>query len=157
MNIAVRYVGNKPIKKDTVTGSLAVWVGKNSVCEAPQEVATRLFLYPTVWAPADAPLIERPAPVAAQEAPTEDHDGELLLDEPYEEVRPDDEHGFETPPEAVGPVTVDEVVPILSLLDREKEFTEGGKPSVGAVRDRFPGRDLTVATVREAWARFTGE
>jgi hypothetical protein len=154
--VAVRYVGSKPIKRDTVTNSLAVWVGTNSVCEVPADVAVKLFLHPDVWQPADAPVLERPAPARDDAEGEGDDGGEPFTGGEDDELREDDEHGIEKPPAAEGEVTVQEVIEILPLLDREADFTEGGKPAVAKVRERFPERELTVATVRAAWDKFSG-
>jgi hypothetical protein len=153
--VAVRYVGHKPIKRDTVTESLAVWVGHGAVAEVPEEVAARLCPFPDVWQLADAPVIERPAPVVASEA--EEEAGEVVEPEEAEpELHPNDEFGFEKAPEAAGPVTIAEIVERLPMLDKEKDFSETGKPKIESVRALFPERDVVLANVRAAWVEFTG-
>lgn len=151
--IAVRYIGTKPLKRDTVTDSLAIWPGQNSVCEVPQDVAVRLFLHPDVWVPADAEVIPRPAPVIEEAATVAEEEG---VEEAEPVVHPEDEFGYESAPEGTGPVTVEEITVILPSLDKETDFTEHGKPIVGKVRERFPDREVTLAAVRDAWTAFTG-
>ena len=153
--VAVRYIGHKPIKRDTVTESLAVWVGHGAVAEVPEEVAVKLCLFPDVWQLADAPVIERPAVVAAPEP--EEEAGEAVEPEEGEpELHPNDEFGFEKAPEGTGPVTVAEIVERLPMLDKEKDFSETGKPKIESVRALFPDRDVVLASVRSAWTEFSG-
>ena len=153
--VAVRYIGHKPIKRDTVTESLAVWVGHGAVAEVPEEVAVKLCLFPDVWQLADAPVIERPAPVVAPE-PEEEVDEAVDLEESEPELHPNDEFGFEKAPEGTGPVTIAEIVERLPMLDKDADFSETGKPKVDSVRALFPDRDVALANVRAAWAEFSG-
>lgn len=153
--VAVRYIGHKPIKRDTVTESLAVWAGHGAVTEVPEEVAVKLCLFPDVWQLADAPVIERPAPVVAPE-PEEEVDEAVDLEESEPELHPNDEFGFEKAPEGTGPVTIAEIVERLPMLDKDADFSETGKPKVDSVRALFPDRDVSLGNVRAAWAEFSG-
>tara|TARA_R110002110_G_scaffold415835_1_gene657222 strand:+ start:38230 stop:38760 length:531 start_codon:yes stop_codon:yes gene_type:complete len=170
-NVKVRYIGKKHIKRDTVTGSLAVWPGNNSVAEVPESVATKLCMYPDVWVPDDGepllrPVINRaPLPDPAEEdGANDDQDGttdetaaETQADPTAEQpvvVHPEDQFGFEEPPPPAGPATVDEIVHILPLLDKEADFTDAGRPKVDSVRARFADREVTVKVLKEAWTKF---
>jgi hypothetical protein len=153
-NIKVRYIGKKPVKKDTVTESLVLWYGENSVAEVPEEVAFRLFQHPDVWQPADKPVIERPvvAPApAAGEGDDDDDDDEQ--GEPGDEI-PAGEEGGEV--DTGTEVTPEEISLILPLLDKEADFTEAGRPMVGRVRGHFEGREVTIQALKAAWENFKG-
>lgn len=154
-NVSVRYTGTKPVKTDTVTGSGAVWVGHGAVCDVPADVAAKLCLYPDVWVPADKKILRPTVPLRPPEE-DEEPEGEPTLAGEDDEARDNDEHGFEVPPAPGVDVTVEEVLEMLPLLDREVDFTDTGKPAVAKVRERFPDRELSVATLRAAWDRFAG-
>ncbi len=47
--VKVFYVGNKPIKRDTVTGSKQVWRGHGDCRLIPEALAQRMFDFPDVW------------------------------------------------------------------------------------------------------------
>jgi hypothetical protein len=51
----IRYVGNKPAKKDNVAGTGLVWAGKGDVKPVPAAAAAALLRFPDVWRLADAP------------------------------------------------------------------------------------------------------
>lgn len=59
--VALRYVGAKPSKVDTLAGSRVTWRGPGDVREVPLDAAKRLLRHPDVWALPDAPW-EPPAP-----------------------------------------------------------------------------------------------
>ena len=144
-NVKVRYLGTKPLKRDTVTGSLHIWTAENPVTEVPEEVALRLCLYPTVWQTADKPVIERP--VVAPVAPPADE-----FDE-YADL--DDGSGDLPPAASTDAVSVSEIAAILPTLDKDADFTEAGRPKIDSVRDRFDDREVTVQAVKAAWENFT--
>lgn len=50
--IAIVYIGDKPIKKDTVTGSRLVFPRHTSV-DVESHIAMQLLEYPTVWRKSD--------------------------------------------------------------------------------------------------------
>lgn len=141
--VKVRYIGNKPMKRDTVTESLTVWFGENDVQEVSKEAAIRLCQFPTVWQLADKPVIARPvvAPVEVEQTP---------VDNGF-----DEEEAETGQPEAGGAVSADEIYGILPLLDKDTDFTEAGRPVVDKVRARFPGREVTLDAVRTAWIKFS--
>lgn len=142
-NVKVRYIGNKPVKRDTVTESLAVWPGFNSVTAVPEDVAVRLCQFPDVWQLADKPVIERPVAVPAP-----------VVDELDEYADLGDEPG-DAPPASTDAVTVAEIAAILPTLDKEADFTEAGRPKIDSVRARFDDREVTVQAVKAAWENFT--
>lgn len=155
-NVKVRYIGTKPVKKDTVTGSLALWFGENSVAEVSEDVAIKLFQYPTVWQPADMAVIERPAvnanPETLPPAGDEGQEGDDQTDGDEGEGDTDDSTGG-----SVGtaePVTPEEITVILPMLDKDTDFTEAGRPMVNKVREHFEGREVTLQALKAAWENF---
>lgn len=149
--VKIRYVGHKPLKKDTVAGTLAIWPGHGSVAEVPDSVAVQLLQYPTVWQRDDQPAMPRPTP--KDPPPPKDPQPP----NPDQELREEDKFGFEKPPTATGPVTVDEIVQALPSLDKDADFTEVGRPKVASVRALFEGRELGVKELNQAWTQFTAE
>ena len=65
--ISITYVGNKPSKKDTVTGSRLVFP-KGKPVEVDEDIAYRLLDYPQVWVPSN----EAEDVIKAQEAKAEE-------------------------------------------------------------------------------------
>jgi hypothetical protein len=61
--VALRYVGAKPSKRDTVAGSNVIWEGPGAVREVALEVAKKLLLYPDVWALPEVPWVAPVIPV----------------------------------------------------------------------------------------------
>ena len=61
--VALRYIGAKPSKTDTVGGSRVTWRGAGDVQEVPVATAKKLLRYPELWALPDEPWKppERPA------------------------------------------------------------------------------------------------
>ena len=53
--VALRYVGAKPSKTDTVCGSKQTWRGPGDVQEVPLATAKKLLRYPEVWALPEEP------------------------------------------------------------------------------------------------------
>ena len=151
--VDVRYIGiNKPIKRDTVMGSTALWIGHNSVVAVPRSVAERLFLHPDIWIPADkkqTDLVRPAAPPASVEEPVDES-----------EQDPGGTDAEEASPMMVSanadPISVAEVAEAISTLDRETEFSDKGRPLIASLRERFPGRPLTLDVAKAAWADFTG-
>lgn len=146
-NVKVRYIGNKPIKRDTITESLAVWPGFNSVTAVPEDVAIRLCQFPTVWQLADKPVMERPAPAPVAE----------VAPEVAVEPEPQADSGFdkeESPAVTGSEVAPEEIYAILGSLDRDTDFTEAGRPVVAKVRERFEGREVSIQAVKAAWENF---
>ena len=153
-NVKVRYIGTKPVKKDTVTGSLALWFGENSVAEVSEDVAIKLFQYPTVWQPADMAVIERPAVNANPETlPPAGDEGQEGDDQTDDEG---DDEGEESGDSvgAAAPVTPEEIEVILPMLDKDTDFTEAGRPMVNKVREHFEGREVTLQALKAAWENF---
>jgi hypothetical protein len=147
-HVKVRYIGKKSLKRDTVTLSLAVWSGFDSVTEVSEEVAAQLCRFPDVWQLANKPLVERPVVLAVVEDDSDDDD-----DEP-EDVDTDDVSGVI---EEFPPVTTGEIVEIIPSLNRETDFTDAGRPIIGKLRERFEGREITTVVVKDAWKTFQGE
>ncbi|MBF0339450.1 MAG: hypothetical protein HQL95_00625 [Magnetococcales bacterium] len=56
----IRYIGNKPFKRDTVTKSGTVWQGRGDVQEVDDKFAEKLLLFPDIWEVA----VEETPPVA---------------------------------------------------------------------------------------------
>ena len=155
-NVKVRYIGSKPVKKDTVAHTLTVWYGENSVAEVSEEVAAQLFQHPTVWQPADKPVIERPVVNTIPETPPpagdEGQEGDDQTGGDEGEGDTDDSTGG-----SVGtaePVTPEEITVILPMLDKDTDFTEAGRPMVNKVREHFEGREVTLQALKAAWENF---
>ena len=151
-NVKVRYIGTKPVKRDTVAGSLATWFGQNSVADVSEEVAAKLLQYPTVWRPADMPVIERPT---LEPAPTQNPSDELNIGAGKQEGNDPPAGDDDTkPPAPTGDVTPEEITEILPLLDKDTDFTEAGRPMVNKVREHFEGREVTLQALKAAWENF---
>jgi hypothetical protein len=173
--VDVRYVGTKALKRDTVCNTLTVWAGENDVASVPKEVAVKLFQYPTVWRPAEAPQIERPA-TGEESSQTDDsgsdsekadqsggeetgqaadseqstgEDGGEASDEKDESEKSDEQE-----PANTDPVTVEEVVQALPNLNKEEDFTQQGKPKLASLRAMFEGRELATQVAADAWETF---
>ena len=136
-NVKVRYVGTTALKKDTVTDTLTVWAGEGDVQEVDENVAIKLCQFPDVWQLASKKVIKRPQEVVP-ESDVSESEGD----------NEDDQTGDS--------VSVAEIIEALSTLDKDTEFTEAGRPQVGAVRERFPDRSVSLADLKEAWTAFTG-
>lgn len=151
-NVKVRYIGNKTIKRDTITNTLVTWPGQNSVAEVPEELAAQLCQHPNVWQLADKPLLERPVVEKQEPAKAPDPAPELKeIKHAPENNEPDTES------DDAAPVTVEEVEAIIVTLDKETDFTDAGRPIVGKIRERFEGREVTTQVVKAAWTNFTAE
>lgn len=163
--VKIRYVGHKPLKKDTVAGTLTMWPGHGSVAEVPDSVAVKLLQYPTVWQHADKPTMPRPEPAPQPLQPPEDDENdtgegdnsEVQPPNPDQELREEDKFGFEQPPAGTGPVSVEEIVQALPTLDKDADFTEIGRPKIAKVRALFDGREVAVKALNEAWTKFSAE
>ncbi len=59
--VAVRYVGSKTLKYDTVCHTRTVWYGEGDVQLVPIAVATQLARFPSVWEIVQQPD-RKPAP-----------------------------------------------------------------------------------------------
>lgn len=154
-NVKVRYIGTKPVKRDTVAGSLAAWYGQNSVAEVSEEVAVKLFQFPTVWQPADMPVIERPTlePVPVQDPEKPETIGAEQEGDNFGDEGEGDAGEGGAGAEA-GEVTPEEIAVILPQLDKDTDFTEAGRPMVGRVRAYFEGREVTIQALKAAWENF---
>jgi hypothetical protein len=154
--VKVRYIGNKPIKRDTVCQTLTIWTANNDVAEVDDDVAIRLVRHPSVWVMADSkvkrPEVVAPAPeLVVAEPEIEIPDG-LMAEQEKKDTAPVNEQEGEGEP-----VTVAEVTAILSSLDKDKDFSAQGRPLVDSIRDRFPNRPVTSKEVKAAWELFTAE
>jgi hypothetical protein len=150
----VRYVGFKPMKTDTVCGTLATWIGHGDVQTVEKHIGVLLIRYPTVWQlaslpfkPQKAPPIVRAPPAIIAEDDDDETDGEADVDAIDQAADP----------AAEVPATVGEIVKAIEGLDRDADFTDMGRPKIDAVRAALPGKSVTTKAVGDAWKTFSGE
>lgn len=65
--VNVRYVGNRPVRRDNVCGTKLVWQGPGEVLPVSKEVAQRLLRHPDVWRKEEEPWV---APTARSLEPS---------------------------------------------------------------------------------------
>ncbi len=98
--IAVKYVGRKPVKYDTVCHTPTSWTPGATRAVSP-EVAARLFGYPTIWIEGNMEDIDLPkaAPVQASVAPLQAEPVQPEAPEPEPEPEPEAAQEPEQPEE----------------------------------------------------------
>lgn len=134
-HIAVRYIGLKPRKLDTVAGTTTVWHGRGDVQLVERAAAQRLFEYRQVWVPATA----------------EHAQGDAGLSE----VQPQ-EPAADAPPGEQQPLSLHERLKIAIAGLGSDGFTDNGRPRKSAVVDAL-GEDASVADIAAAWNEVQAE
>jgi len=138
----IMYVGKKPEKRDTVTGSNMYWPGNGSVLSVEHTTALQLLRHPDVWVEVDKDgnPVQGKLQVKASKPKQVDNQ------------EPDNEEPGESE------VTVDAVKEAIFGLDREnpEHFTDGGKPKLKAVAEALGVDELDVKLVNAAWKEIDG-
>jgi hypothetical protein len=121
-HVGVRYIGNKPTKRDTVAGTITVWHGKGDVQLVERAAAQRLFRYRDVWIPESAAVPQTDtglSGVRATSAPQPD------------------------------PASLHERLKLAIAGLGSDGFTDNGRPRKSAVVDAL-GEDVSVADIAAA-------
>jgi len=150
--VGVRYIGQKPVKRDTVCKTLTTWT-PGSVSHVERHIAENLFRFPAIWQPEDASFEPPKRPKLAEPEPK-------IYVPPEPEPEADSEGEQDAPramPDETPIATSEDVLGIIPSLDKDRDFTPMGKPKIDAVRARMPNFHVTLEAVRAAWTQFQGD
>lgn len=142
----VQYVGKKPEKKDTVTGSNLYWPGPGSILQVEYTRAVQLLRHPKVWIEVDekGKTVGGSKPIMPKASEPKKDEG----DEDGDEGDTSDD-GEE--------VAVEAVKDAIRQLDREnpEHFSDKGKPKLKAVQEAL-GTEVSVKVLNAAWKEIDG-
>lgn len=122
--VFVKYIGSKPVKKDTVCHTDTIWAGKGDIQLIPRSVALKLVRHRKVWVPASAEEAAKQEAIMLGEASAEvvnatinSEEGSLRAAEEPDEPAPRDRREVGEPSYSSSPVPTEEE----ELLDDEDE------------------------------------
>ena len=157
--VSVEYIGNKPVKQDTVAGTNAVWLGAGSVVEVDQRAANQLCQHTDVWRMVNGNQPQASGPAVQQEVKEPEPETLLTHSIPAEAIKKkkvvdDTTNTGMIVPQQEGMSIVDAIM----SMDRSDEahFTPSGKPKIAAVREITGIPELTPQQVSEAWHQIKG-
>ena len=141
-DIKVVYVGDKPMKKDTVTGSKHIWRGFGQYRLVPEIEAQRLLDFPSVWVSEHE--FERTK--SGEHGPANSSglaDGVMTV-------------GVSGSVGATGldtPTRENQIIDAIGDLDRtnKEHFTGTGMPKLEAVREAMADDSVDKAELNAAW------
>lgn len=158
--IAIKYVGDKPVKRDTVCNTGTLWAGKGDVQIVDHKVGVQLLQFPTVWVKADAKTSKEAMAQNKDTVSDAKKAGEIPPEKPAETpastpaapVVPD------TNPEG-GEATVADISAAIGRLDpgNKKHFSPSNKPMKAAVEAELPGKAVAMKALNAAWKEFQGK
>ena len=125
-DVNIFYIGNKPVKKDTVAGSRLSWTGFGSARVVEQKIAQRLVAFPTVW------VDEQTFQARYANVETAAEDNAALVELPVVDVAADDAD--------VQAQDSEQIQAAIRRLERgnPEHFGASGAPKIDAVRAQLP-------------------
>lgn len=147
-SVLLAYVGDKPVKRDTVTSTKTRWLGYGDVQPVPEAKAKLFLRFPDVWilasdfkSPTETAVtteqIDEIAVVEGEEGPAS---------ETAAITAPSDESTDAAAPE----VSLEAILAGLKAANNPEDFTATGKPKVDVVR-RLYGKTVAAKEIEAAW------
>lgn len=152
--VAIAYIGNKEIKKDTLCRTGVVWYGQFDVQAVDPVPASRLLKFPSVWIREDQ-LEEYLGNI--EESLSNDSDDEQEHDQAADTSN-DDSAEDEDEDSSSDAKKIEDIQTVITSLDQENSdhFTSNGKPKVKAIQARMPDVEISAADVAEAFSALEG-
>lgn len=148
--LAVKYVGKKPVKTDTVAGTTTIWSGNGDIQIVEHLAAVKLLQYPNVWVSADK---------KEQAESSENKDTVAAAKVPDSKPAPKSEEPKPADLMQGGVATVDEIVAAILTLstDNKAHFTPSGSPKKAAIVAALSGKTIgSMKDVNAAWTQVQG-
>ncbi|MFS1522762.1 hypothetical protein ACL7TT_01405 [Microbulbifer sp. 2304DJ12-6] len=181
--VLIQYIGNKPVKKDTVCCTGTLWTGNGDVQPFPRNKAVLLLRHKQVWriageqeaaacgygpatgiASAAKPPLQAEASVHDEESDPPPHERRevgqpTLTSVPVKTESGDQDDNGPEPVKAAAPNgAVDLVAVIRTMPKDEVHFSQHtNKPLVAKVRELSGDMSITAKDVAEAWKQIDGE
>lgn len=139
----VFYIGDKPVKKDTVTGSKHIWRGFGEYRLVPEMEAQRLLDFPSVW------VNEREF-----ERMKNGEDGPVTSSGLADGTLGGRTSGSVSADDLDKPTRENQIINAIGNLDRTNKdhFTGTGMPKLEAVREVMVDDSVEKAELNAAWA-----